>query len=123
MTRETGITVKMLDMVAIAEELSKVSDTKVDPDHLLTTGIITNRAGMVRTINGEGVMDRGYENGVFTNRFAVYTWGGHVTMSLEELMSFVTEETVNLDEFIRVFGARLETNFYLAAQFTKGVEA
>jgi hypothetical protein len=75
--------------------------------------VIVNTPKGLATICNEGV-------GWFKNDDGTYVVTGYMGYSdvvyritEDELLSLVSSEQVDLAEFIRVFGARLESNFYL----------
>lgn len=110
MTRQTGIKVHMIDR----EKLGFYKDSA------LVSGVIYNPEGHMRTINTEGVTDNGMHNEEFSDAFAVYTWTGYKEFSRTEIEAALTGTTVDLSTFIRVFGDRLERNFYYAYSWATG---
>lgn len=127
MARTHGVTVEMLDLEKLAEIFRNV-DNEADretrkgftADAFMSTGIIRNPEGFIRTINDEGVADSGVEGDTFTNTFAVYTWYGYITFSQETILECVTDEIVDLADLIRVFGDRLERNFSINYRWSIG---
>lgn len=123
MTRQTGVYVDILDADKLATIASAKHNTEIKADYLLTSGVIsrfnreTNRLE-IRTINTEGVQDNGKvkvdEVWMPGNAYAVYTWGGYIEFTREELLASTLNKSVDLSEFIRTFGDRLERNFSLA---------
>lgn len=97
MARKTGVTVTILN-------------TPIPNAYI--TGVIVNKEGVVRLINTEGVQSTLHEG-----TLAIYTHGGYVLRTPEEVSAMQTSVTVDLSEFVRVFGQRLETNFYLAYEW------
>lgn len=93
----------------------KIIDTnKLGVTDALTTGVITNCAGDIRTINEEGVQDNGVgKDNIFTG-YAVYGFIGYHEFTRDEIENAMTDEAIDLSEFVRVFGDRLERNFSLA---------
>lgn len=56
----------------------------------------------------------------------VYTNGGwsqdYVDLPFRDVLAHVSDDTVDLAEFVRMFGARLENNFHIWYNATDGVE-
>ena len=73
---------------------------------------VVNAERGVATVCDEGVGWFANDEGKFM-LFGYYGAYGEVTMlaTPEELISIMSDEFVYLDEFIRMFGARLETNY------------
>lgn len=54
-------------------------------------------------------------------------WGkngnsGYLDITPEELLPLISDETEDLADFVRAFGDRLETNFYIWQQYAKGYQ-
>ena len=56
----------------------------------------------------------------------VWTGGGwrqdYIDLPFRDVLAHVSDETVDLAEFVRMFGARLENNFHIWYNATAGVE-
>lgn len=135
--RARGITLTRLDFSRL-EEVARRQCNKhrqIDAQPLYTEMHVTPRewamatvpgAGDVYVLNSEGV---GPDKPVTEQHKLVVALHGstktengesfsmfpdmEATMSLAELTPFMTEETVDLADFIRSFGGRLESNFWL----------
>lgn len=108
-------------------ERPSVLVSKLDTDKL--TPILKNKTG-IDSVTADQMVVVNTENGVATicsegvgwwanddNQYltiAVDGWSDHVVyLTAEELSDAVSDEVVYLNEFIRTFGDRLETNFDL----------
>jgi len=118
MSRAHGVTVHMLNTEKLAELFRNAGDDAdretrkgITGDYFMETGIMVNPECYIRTINYEGVSDRGMVNDVFNDQFAVYTNYGYIEFTESQLRECLTETTIDLADFIRVFGDRLERNF------------
>jgi hypothetical protein len=114
MTRTHGVTVKLIDPVKLA-----TAHGAADPNYFLTSGIIENAAGQMRTINDEGVQDTGQVMNadgewIDGDYYTVYTWSGYLVFSEATIRECLSGETVDLADFVRVFGDRLERNYGIA---------
>lgn len=125
--RYTGVTVEMLDLEKLASIFRNHPDDAIrstrngfTADSFMQTGIILNNEGFLRTINDEGVSDRGMTGDEFTDTFAVYTFFGYIEFTRAQIESALLGETVDLSSLIRVFGDRLERNFRLAYNWATG---
>lgn len=111
--RPTGTTVQLLDLT----KLNSIVEAKTEGDFetiaFQFSGVIFNSAGEMRTINQEGVQDKIDDEG----KIAVYTAWGWIDFTPEEIKSAISEATIDLSKMIRVFGQRLETNFYIAREW------
>jgi len=86
-------------------------------DHM-KVGVIFNKGGNARVICTEGVSwvvpDEGFKFNDYDPTAPAYT--------IEGLKELYTGEVVDLADFIRVFGARLESNFRHHVAWMEGVE-
>lgn len=119
MTRANGVTVYILNRDKLAERYNAANGTDINGGAFLSSGVIINMAGETRTINTEGVTDTGQVKNaqgewISGDSYAVYTWSGYLEFTLETLQDCLTNETVDLSQYIRTFGDRLERNFSLA---------
>jgi hypothetical protein len=63
-------------------------------------------------IDGEGLLPVNYHVGQFGS--------GYLDITPEELMPLISNETIDLADFIRSFGDRLENNFYSWVGYARG---
>lgn len=107
-SRATGTKVQLLDMAKVLTLWQTAADSTSDPS-FLASGLITNVSGEVRTINSEGV-----QGIIREGTLPVYTWAGYLEFTPAELKTALSGEEVDLADYIRTFGDRLERNFYYA---------
>jgi hypothetical protein len=121
MARETGVFVDLIDRQKLADIITKKTGETCDANWFLDSGIISahyNDKLEIRTINTEGVQDRGFNSDrVFVDQFAVYTFFGYYEFTKAELMACMAGKSIDLSEFVREFGQRLENNFWLAYEW------
>jgi len=130
MDRQTGVFVDLLDSEQLSKIVTERTGVEYKAEWFLTSGVISrfnpeSKRLEIRTINTEGVQDRGFntnpETGEseFNGQYAVYTYLGWHVFSREEILASLLNEdgkgkSVDLSEFVRAFGSRLEVNFSLA---------
>lgn len=123
--RITGRMIRLLD----SEKLRKLVMTTLEADGLPTEGVEVERIAVVRTKNGkvatlcsEGV---GWETNS-DGTLPVIVWSGwsmdYVYLPESYIVSCVSDEVVDLAEFVRVFGGRLENNFHIWLNATAGID-
>ena len=77
----------------------------------------------IATICGEGVGWFVDDNGLLPINYHVGNFGsGYLDITPEELMPLISNETIDLADFIRSFGDRLENNFYSWVYYTQGYD-
>jgi hypothetical protein len=124
--RITGITARILDQGkladAIADELVRVGETSVDRAKIepMDAVVLEGRAGgSFAVVNDEGV--GGYETNDHVRVWFYYGVNGlyiHDTMvPSSDVLDAVTTDEVDLAEFIRTFGDRLDTNHSIWASW------
>jgi hypothetical protein len=118
--RPTGATVQLLDLEKLTAIWAARQPDREEGQELgfLASGLITNSKGEIHTINTEGVQDYNNSDGK-GDGVAVYTFWGWLNFSEEELKASLTGETIDLADFVRTFGSRLEVNFGLAYDWTQ----
>ena len=123
MSRERGTIVHTLDensaLALIRSKLGK-PDADVTPENMV---VVNGRNGLATVIT-EGVGWFADKNGGIPINFysGNYGSGGYVDVTEEELRGVISNETVDLADHIRVFGDRLETNFYIWQQYANGYD-
>jgi hypothetical protein len=116
--RVRGNVVHLLD----PEKTTKFLQTKLDnPDIKSDSMVVVNGDKGVATvctegvgwfIDGEGLLPVNYHVGQFGS--------GYLDITPEELMPLISNETIDLADFIRSFGDRLENNFYSWVGYARG---
>lgn len=111
--RTRGVTVTELDRDRLAATWNarpgKVGG--VTAADMVPSAIMYDRDGAVQTINHEGVRDDGRTDDLF----AVYAAaGGWFNFDAAELIAAATGDVVDLADYVRTFGDRLERNYGLA---------
>jgi hypothetical protein len=72
------------------------------------------------TICGEGVGWFVDENGKLPVNYYVGEYGsGYLDITPFELLPLISDETIDLADFVRSFGDRLENNFYIWTNYTR----
>jgi hypothetical protein len=83
--------------------------------------VVANGNKGIATICGEGVGWFVDDNGVLPINYYVGEYGsGYLDITPEELMPLISTKTIDLADFVRAFGDRLENNFYLWVNYAKG---
>ena len=124
--RITGRMIRLLDV----EKLTKLVYATLQADGFSTDGVEVERMAVVRTRSGkiatlcsEGV---GWETNDDAGTLPIMTWTqfhqNYVYLPEAYVVSCVSDEVVDLAEFVRVFGGRLENNFHIWLNATAGVE-
>lgn len=117
--RTKGVMVHLLDQTKADEYLSKiVPDYYGKADYM---AVVVTKKGLA-TLCTEGVGWNADANGKVPINCS---WGmstGYIDIPVEDLDSLVSDEMVDLADFIRVFGDRLESNFYIWKTEAKKVE-
>ncbi len=122
MSRETDIVVHVIDTTKatafIKERLNAPADSNIEADRM---AVVNGRNGLA-TVLTEGVGWFADKNGGIPINYysGNYGSGGYIDITEDELKSLISDETVNLADHIRVFGDRLETNFYIWRQYALG---
>jgi hypothetical protein len=121
MSRETDIVVHVIDVekatAFIKERLGAPSDYNITAEEM---AVINGKNGLA-TVLHEGVGWYADANGgIPINYWGINGAGGYVDITEEELKSLISDKTVNLADHIRVFGDRLENNFYIWRRYALG---
>ncbi len=121
--RATGTVVHLLDenatLALIRNKLGK-PDADVTPEYM----VVVNGKNGLATVITEGVGWFADANGGIPINFhsGNYGSGGYVDVTEEELRGVISDKTIDLADFVRTFGDRLETNFYIWQQYAKGYD-
>ena len=118
--REYGTVVHLLDQdLALALIRKKLDNPNADvkPEQM----VVVNGEKGLATVITEGVGWFADANGGIPINFysGNYGSGGYVDVTVEELRTVISNETIDLADHIRVFGDRLETNLYVWQQYAK----
>jgi hypothetical protein len=120
--RIKGTVVHLLDPIKTATLIkSRYSnqDTEIKAEPMV---VVNGRNGLA-TVVSEGVGWYADENGKLpVNYYAGDFNSGYQDITVEELMPLISDETIDLADFVRIFGDRLETNLSLWQNYAKGYE-
>ena len=118
--RIRGTVVHLLD----PEKTTKFLQTKLDnPEIKSAPMVVVNGNKGIATICGEGVGWFVDEKGLLPIDYHVGQFGsGYLDITPEELMPLISDKTIDLADFVRTFGDRLENNFYLWVNYTNGYD-
>jgi hypothetical protein len=96
---------------------AKLDNTEIAYDPM----VVVNGDKGIATVCTEGVGWFVDDKGLLPVNYHVGQFGsGYVDITPEELMPLISNETVDLADFIRSFGDRLENNFYSWVSYTIG---
>jgi hypothetical protein len=116
--RVRGNVVHLLDPEKTTKFLqTRLDNTEITYDPMVVVngdkGIATVcTEGVGWFIDGEGLLPVNYHVGQFCS--------GYLDITPEELMPLISNETIDLADFIRSFGDRLENNFYSWVGYARG---
>jgi hypothetical protein len=121
MSRETDTVVHVIDVekatAFIKERLGAPADYNITAEEMA----VVNGAKGPATVLDEGVGWYADANGgIPINYWGINGAGGYIDITVDELKSLISDKTVNLADHIRVFGDRLENNFYIWRNYAKG---
>ena len=116
--RIRGNVVHLLD----PEKTTKFLQDKLDnPDIKSDSMVVVNGEKGIATVCGEGVGWFVDGEGLLPVNYHVGQFGsGYIDITPEELMPLISNETIDLADFIRSFGDRLENNFYSWVGYARG---
>ena len=116
--RIRGNVVHLLD----AEKTTKFLQTRLDNTEITYDPmVVVNGDKGVATVCTEGVGWFIDDKGLLPVNYHVGQFGsGYIDITPEELMPLISNETVDLADFIRSFGDRLENNFYSWVSYARG---
>ena len=116
--RIRGNVVHLLD----PEKTTKFLQDKLDnPDIKADSMVVVNGEKGIATVCGEGVGWFIDGEGLLPVNYHVGQFGsGYIDITPEELMPLISNETIDLADFIRSFGDRLENNFYSWVGYARG---
>jgi len=118
--RIRGTVVHLLD----PEKTTKFLKNKLNNDTVKSQPmvVVTGDKG-IATVCGEGVGWFVDDKGLLPIDYYVGEYGsGYLDVTPEELMPLISNETIDLADFIRSFGDRLENNFYSWVYYTQGYD-
>jgi hypothetical protein len=115
--RIRGTVVHLLDPEKTTEFLqNKLNNSEITHDPM----VVANGNKGIATVCSEGVGWFVDDNGLLPVNYHVGQFGsGYVDITPEELMPLISDETIDLADFIRSFGDRLENNFYSWVNYTR----
>lgn len=122
--RVTGRMIRLLDK----DKLTKLVLTTLEADGISTDGVEVEQMAVLRTKFDEVAVlcTEGVGWTAKDGLVPIITWSqwhqNFVYLPEAYVLSCVSDEVVDLAEFVRVFGARLENNFYIWLNATDGVE-
>lgn len=120
--RIRGTVVHLLDPIKTAEFIKRHysnQSTEITAEPM----VVVNGKNGLATVISEGVGWYADENGnVPVNYHAGQFNSGYQDISVEELKTLISDKTIDLADFVRVFGDRLENNFYLWVNYANGYE-
>jgi hypothetical protein len=120
--RIRGTVVHLLDPIKTAEFIKRHysnQSTEITAEPM----VVVNGKNGLATLISEGVGWYADENGnVPVNYHAGQFNSGYQDISVEELKTLISDKTIDLADFVRVFGDRLENNFYLWVNYANGYE-
>lgn len=120
--RTKGTIVHLLDPIKTAT-LIKSRYSNQDTEITAEPMVVVNGRNGLATVVSEGVGWYADENGkVPVNYYAGEFNSGYQDITVEELMPLISDETIDLADFVRVFGDRLETNLSLWQNYARGHE-
>ena len=124
--RITGRMIRLLD----TEKLKKLVLTTLEADGISTDKVEVEQMAIVRTKHDEVAVlcteGVGWTTSKESGTLPIMTWAdwhqNYVYLPEAYVLSCVSDEVVDLADFVRVFGARLENNFHIWLNATAGVE-
>jgi hypothetical protein len=120
MTRATGYPVHVVDQEALTEALRSAG--YLLDDYVVTPLAVVRTANGLATICTEGVGWNETEDGLL----GIEIWAGYINqypdVPAHLVLDNLAKDTVELADFIRVFGDRLENNFGLWRRAIDGID-
>jgi hypothetical protein len=118
--RTFGTVVHVLDV----EKATKFIKDKLDAHDLNITAermaIVNGEKGLATVIT-EGVgWYADAQGGIPINYWGKNGANGYVDVTVDELRTLISDETIDLADHVRVFGDRLETNLWIWQNYAKG---
>lgn len=118
MTRPTGYPVHVIDNEAFTEYLRESGQLTADWSATPLAVVRTDDGLATICTEGVGWME---ENGKLTIGIASAFVVEYIDYEPATVLKFISDETVELSQFVRVFGDRLENNFHLWKNKIDGV--
>lgn len=119
--RTKGVNVLLLDAdktTALIRSRYSNASTELTADPM----VVVNGDKGLAVVCTEGVGYFADENGKFPVNYSLDFGGGYLDITLEELLPLISTTTVDLADFVRVFGDRLETNLAIWQSYAKGYD-
>lgn len=119
--RKKGVEVFLLDREATTALIrSRYSNASTD----LTADpmVVVNGDKGLAVVCTEGVGWWADEHGKFPVNYSLDFGGGYLDITLDELLPLISTTTIDLADFVRVFGDRLEMNLALWQNYAKGYD-
>lgn len=126
--RRAGYEVNLLDndkLTALIRERVVTIHGASQEDSLRYTagrGVLVKTAKGIAYICGEGVGWWAEDDGAIEVEFSSGMSIGYTAIPLDDVVACISSETVELRDFVRVFGDRLDTNCYLWQSEITGIE-
>ena len=118
--RNKGTVCHVLDVEKATAFLKEKLDAP-DVDFSAELMAIVNGENGVATLLSEGVGWYADAKGLLPiNYFGKNGMSGYVDITPEELAPLISDETIDLADFVRIFGDRLETNLSIWQYYAKG---
>jgi hypothetical protein len=94
-----------------------------DADVKAEAMVVVNGRNGLATVVSEGVGWYADENGKLPVNYYVGDYNsGYQDITVEELLPLISDKTIDLADFVRVFGDRLENNLALWQNYAKGYD-
>ena len=120
--RTKGTIVHLLDPEKTAAFI-KSRYSNQDADITAEPMVVVNGRNGLATVVSEGVGWFADSNGnVPINYYSGQFNGGYLDIKVEELIPLISDKTIDLADFVRVFGDRLETNLSLWQNYARGYD-
>lgn len=126
--RRSGFFVNLLDndklTAVIRERVVSVHGGTVEDAqrYVAGRGVLVKTAKGIAYICTEGVGWWAEDDGTIEVEFSGGMSIGYTAIPLDDVVACVSDETVDLRDFVRVFGDRLDTNCYLWQSEITGIE-
>lgn len=120
--RTKGTVVHLLDPIKTAEFIKRHysnQSTEITAEPM----VVVNGKNGLATVVSEGVGWYADENGKLPVNYYVGSYNsGYQDITVEELKTLISDKTIDLADFVRVFGDRLEVNLSLWQNYAKGYD-
>jgi hypothetical protein len=120
--RVKGTVVHLLDPIKTAT-LIKSRYSNQDTEITAEPMVVVNGKNGLATVVSEGVGWFADDKGLVpVNYYAGQFNSGYQDITIEELKPLISDKTIDLADFVRVFGDRLENNLALWQNYAKGYD-